>query len=347
MAATDLRGFYTQLPVHDSCHDVLGIRWRRRHFVYASPPFGCGKGKRCEGVPELHRRLSECQWCLDTLLELLAELGVGVSEEKTVAPTQRLKFLGIVYNTVDGEVEVDAEYQERVASALADMEGKQTVPVAALDSVVGKLHWIGQVAPRVRWWARIISGARPAGGKSATLNRPMRRAMVNLRRYLSKRLHSKVLRWHPALGRAALIRCDSSGPDGYGGHYGERAFARDGQDHAYWAKSHNMAAKETQAVVEAVKVWGPELRGQVMVVATDNQAAALACNHMHSGNSLTHAVLGELHEAVEQTGVLLIVVQVMREHNVVADFLTHLCLRWDGFARLNGKEVILSAHPFE
>jgi hypothetical protein len=68
---------------------------------------------------------------------------------------------------------------------------------------------------------------------------------------------------------------------------------------------------------------------------------------MHSGNALTQAVLGELHEAVEECGVLLVVVQILREHNIVADNLTHLCRRWDGFARFSAGEVILSPSPFQ
>ena len=359
MGKLDLKGYYNQLPVHPASQTLGGIKWRKKKYVYTSVAFGvalaCGFASwvsaelaamlRARGIEAVIVYLDDfliagptreaCAAAMKLALELFEFLGVVVAPGKTEGPAQELEFLGLVYDTVRRILFIVPAKLERLRAALHAAASAPSPPTGAeLASFAGRLNWYSQVRPRLRWWAQPLW---LAAGRTQYTATPQERSRVVVRRALyaaaealATTVPAQVFAWDPVGELASFVRCDASGPDAAGGHWGIHAFSI--ASPPWWKSCENMVAKELFPLRRAVQLWGSQWRGKVVVFGLDNEGAVLAYNAGRSSNARTHAVLGEVLSAVEAAGAFVYCIHIPRLTNRLADALTHLCRDWAGIA---------------
>jgi hypothetical protein len=371
MGKIDLKGYFTQLPIHPSSQGYLGIRWEGVSYVYTSVPFGLALAPafaswvsaelaammRKRGVAVVLVYLDDflfaastkelCQEYMEVALALLKELGVEVAPEKIEGPSQQLEFLGIHFDTIDCSIRISAEKGVRLAAKADSMIQQRRASHADLAILAGKLNWYSQLRPRLRWWARFLyrlfshSGGHWEPARKVVLSAHLIQILASVGVAMREQYSAPILRWRSFSGHPVIIRCDASGVDGAGGHWGEEAFACPGAP--WWGASDNMVAKELYPFALAIERWGGRLNNRVVLLVTDNEGAVIAWNTGSSSNAETQTQLGRLHEAVEFAGCFAVALQLPRSHNVLADILTHVNRWWSGRAVFSRGRGVLTA----
>jgi len=94
----------------------------------------------------------------------LEELGFVISEKSMLNPSQRLEFLGLEVDTVEGKLFVGREKRERVREELAWLRGRKTCTARELARVVGRVR---ACVMGWKWWklvgriGRVLRVRRP------------------------------------------------------------------------------------------------------------------------------------------------------------------------------------------
>ena len=86
------------------------------------------------------RRGSEhCQQLMHTFINISEELGVPLSEEKTIGPVTNLTFLGLEINTNDMTVKIPQQMIISLNALLVQIFKKKKIVLKELQSLVGSL----------------------------------------------------------------------------------------------------------------------------------------------------------------------------------------------------------------
>jgi len=70
--------------------------------------------------------------------------------EKTVGPTTRLVFLGISLNTAEMSALITSEKKNQIVELLAPWVTRSFIRLKDLQSIIGRLMWVAQIAPQGR-----------------------------------------------------------------------------------------------------------------------------------------------------------------------------------------------------
>ena len=134
MAKIDIKSAYRIVPVHPDDRYLLGMQWDDKVYVDRALPFGLRSAPkpfsaladaldwviREHGVEHLWHYLDdyitcgpagsdECLLNLQLINDVCRHLGVPLAEEKREGPTTSLVFLGILIDTVRGELRLPRE----------------------------------------------------------------------------------------------------------------------------------------------------------------------------------------------------------------------------------------------
>ena len=129
LAKVDIKNAYRLIPVHPADRNWLGMQWNNSIYVDGMLPFGLRSAPKIftavadalewcitkKGAKQLFHYLDdfaiigpaesdECQRSLDTLIQTCTELGVPLAKDKQEGPTCVVTFLGIVIDTICGEL---------------------------------------------------------------------------------------------------------------------------------------------------------------------------------------------------------------------------------------------------
>ena len=91
----------------------------------------------------------------DALAWLLGDLGLEESKKKAVAPTTKITYLGIQFDSLTMEMVVPPEKITEVKADIGKWINKSTISKRELQSLLGKLFWV----------ARVVKYARPFMGR--------------------------------------------------------------------------------------------------------------------------------------------------------------------------------------
>ena len=87
----------------------------------------------------------QCQLAYDTLLQLLLDLGISISDHKLVAPTQRLTFLGVQLDTTACTMTLPDDKLAELLEQVIEFQNKQRATKKQLQRLAGKLNWADRV----------------------------------------------------------------------------------------------------------------------------------------------------------------------------------------------------------
>ena len=227
----------------------------------------------------------ECKEAFDCLRDVLASVGLPEAEKKTVEPTQRLQYLGMIIDAGKGEVSIPDDKRLRLESQLMSMKDRPDWNPFMVAGVVGSLHFLHSCFMELfPWVADFYRSFVPPMQRRQSTYKPSPELRPNVRLLLEavqSDPHSDFTRIHPSfMDSDVTAAVDAAGDLGGGGF----AFGRLGVLGAFhfpWAKEWQREAKgnssgsqELGATLMAVEKWGPE--ANQMTVMTDSTVAVQA-----------------------------------------------------------------------
>lgn len=312
LAKVDLESAYRSVPISQESQKYTGLHWKFKgenlstYMVDTRLPFGARRS------PEIFNKLTQavcrimksqgfspvlaylddfliiaddkksCQETLQGLLQLLRHLGFAINYNKLVQPSQRLTFLGIVLDTVNGTLELPSQKINELWTMLSKLYAKKKCTKRYLQSVTGKLSWATQVIYGGRFHLRRLYD------QIQRLHAPHHHTRVTAEMKLDVEWWLKFMKFFNGL--TPMVDCRPSTPvwlDAcnvaagavYGNEFVYTPFSE-------WPGSEKLHInfKETLTLETAVRRWAPLWSNAQIIVYSDNQAAVGIINRGSSDN---------------------------------------------------------------
>lgn len=176
MFKRDLHRYYLQLPLCPSEYHRVACVWRGLIFFFIALMFGLRhsglQGQRTtDAVAWIHRQsgldtpeekqFNICNYSDDLggvestaehaqrsflkLAALFEDLGLDESEDKASPPSQKMVYLGVHFDTTKMEMSVPPEKLAELKAEIDMWARKTTVTKKGLQSLLGRLFWVGKV----------------------------------------------------------------------------------------------------------------------------------------------------------------------------------------------------------
>ena len=222
---------------------------------------------------ELRDKIWQAYQALSTILE---RLGVDTSEDKIVPPTTRLEFLGITFDSETMTMEISQEKLQEIKMELHTWLYKTSARRREVESLVGKLQFMAKcMKPGRIFLARLIQWISKMDRRlQYTIPLEARKDIAWWARCILEHNGISLLWLVKEPGMDTLLQTDAC-PKGYGGISGQEYFrGRFPKE----LQSKNIAILEMWAVMVALKIWAPQLRGKYFWIHVDNEAVASVLN---------------------------------------------------------------------
>ena len=179
MAKIDIDAAYRCIPVRPADWPLQGMQWRGKQYYDIVMQFGLASAtaifewyssaaehmaKRLCNVQHLvhyvddfllmHAHSRECSELLERILALFKRLGLPVSLAKLEHPSQLMVFLGVLFDTINMTMSLDAERLKAIEAQLAGWKQRATASRAELQSLVGVLLFAAKVVRSGRSFLR-------------------------------------------------------------------------------------------------------------------------------------------------------------------------------------------------
>ena len=241
---------------------------------------------------------AECLTAQQKLISVLISLGFSVKWEKVVGPTQRIKFLGLVIDSVLERIELPHEKMQHLASLASTHATARHITKHELQVLIGHMSFA----------SRALYGARPFTrlfiDEMSKLRKPSHRTR------LTKKLQAELTWWSKfaqtvnghipcsmATPRARVEIITDASLRGFGAvmaqqwlagtWHEETLTAREAEKYGrHWlpspqvskSLSENINFLELVAACVAVLAWAPLLSGSQVHVISDNTATVAFLN---------------------------------------------------------------------
>ena len=97
---------------------------------------------------------------MHTFLEIIQKIGMPISHEKTIGPTQNLEYLGLMLNLADKQLMIP---KKKISRCLQDINKflkkrslKKTVTVKEIQKLAGRLRFISAVCPEGKTYLKSL-----------------------------------------------------------------------------------------------------------------------------------------------------------------------------------------------
>lgn len=161
MASVDLKQAYYMIPIAEEHRKYLKFKWEGKLFQFTSLPNGLAcaprlftkllkpvfatlqsEGHCCLGYIDdtilVAQTKAECEAGVKRMIEVLQELGFLINYEKSVLePTQKLTFLGYVFDSNEMTITLGQEKVDNIVSACSKLLSKDTTTIREVARTVG------------------------------------------------------------------------------------------------------------------------------------------------------------------------------------------------------------------
>ena len=175
LAKADIVDAFKVMPLHPSQWHLFCVEWKGKFFFSVRLTFGC------RSSPCIFNSLSEALcWillnvdklpfvlhllddfllvdfpsplpsrCLRTLTRTFTRLGVPLSEEKTIGPSQRLEFLGITLDSTLMQASLPLDKLNRIREFLRSFLNRVSITKRELLLLLGHLNFAMRILPQGR-----------------------------------------------------------------------------------------------------------------------------------------------------------------------------------------------------
>ena len=237
-----------------------------------------GAVTREEGRAEGNRKLAR----LEAIVE--QEFGLPVARAKTVEATQRMEFLGMLFDSLAGTISISTERSEALVDEIGAILRERSSSRSALASCVGRLSWLAQVMigarGRVAPLYRELRAARgPRMADRVVLSRSARADLAYFDRQLRSRGWTGA-RWIRPLETVESVRSDASDSAMFAIHQGRFFLKRFSQRER--ATSSHSRELIPAAVLSALV--GHEWGSKVVAFTFDNSGSAFSASSLSSSD---------------------------------------------------------------
>ena len=298
------------------------------------------------------RDAAEARTRYKVIADTLVSIGLGMADEKyeegrpltcteTGATGTEIVYLGILYNTLRMVQSFD---QNRARLLLADVQRHLLVlrrgdnlMAGEANHLAGTLQWLCEVlqsgpSHTVSVWSYSRHLSSTSTATRARLMRDLewwtRKLLLWERGDISEReypiLSASELQANPA--SLIVVQSDISGPDGLGYFYGAlncddpNFVATQWQSHVY----HSSHEGELYGLLHFLR--HVDTRAAVVVWVTDSSSSAWSINKGRCHEALSQSTLDEIFEELEKKRLWIVALWLPREHNLLADYLSHLAV---------------------
>ena len=311
----DLSRFFLQIPLDPNEYHRVCMVWRGLVFFFLGLAFGLRhsglQGQRItDAVSWIHSRrglessheqmfnivnysddLGGVESNYDRALEsfnllagLFKDLGLDESERKAEAPSNRMVYLGVMFDSVAMEMRVPPEKLAEIKSEIKLWARKSVITKKNLQSLLGKLFWVAKVVKFARvFMGRLLQQLRTMGESSENpkvrLTEESKKDLKWWARYLEHfngiQLIIEEDPFNLSLSQmmdrpADLCAGDATPVAGgawYGGYFWCRKLPHHLQDPAI-----PIHLKEFWVIIASARLWGDEWAGRTIIVWCDNDA---------------------------------------------------------------------------
>ena len=222
----------------------------------------------------------KAQFAYVCLEEILRKCGFEESVDKASPPSEIMIFLGVLFNSITMTVEVTPERLVEIRQLVLLWLAKESATLKELQSLIGKLNFVAAcVRPGRIFISRLLVWLRQMNG--------MKIANIEIPQEVKKDL----IWWDRFLyqynGISIMLYDDWSNPDeifstdacltGIGGFFEGNFFHRTLPTFIL-DKKWNICVLEMLAIVVAMRLWSPKLKGKCIVVHCDNEAVCQVIN---------------------------------------------------------------------
>ena len=307
LAKMDIRQAYRNIPVAPEDKHLLGLQWNDQIYIDQVLPFGlCSapmifsavadallwimlkKGVSwgihyiddflTAGAPHSH----ECLQNTLIMQSVCEEAGLPMEPSKSVGPTTSLVFLGILIDTVEGELRLPQDKLSQLQLTISHWRGRKACRKRELLSLIGSLSHACKVVRSGRTFLRRLIDLST---KATRLDHFIR---------LNGEARADLEWWYQFIGPwngvsmisslscqtpSATIYSDASGAWGCGAIYQKHWFQLQWDSNS---ADYHISIKELLPIVIAAAIWGYHFRGKAIHVKSDNVAAVAAINNQTS-----------------------------------------------------------------
>ena len=219
-----------------------------------------------------------CNAYIQNFLDVCAEIGFPVSEEKTFWSTHLLVFLGLLINTVTQQISIPADKVERAKLLVEEMLNSRKTTVHKMQKLCGFLNFLcrcvvpGRAFTR-RFYTYFSSSMRP----HYHLN--VRQEIKQDLRVWARFLNNPSVYCRPFIDYSSILIAqeldwytDASGVIGFGGYHRNQYFADTWDREFLEDKDPSIQFKELFALTVSVLLWGSNYRNRRIRLFCDNSA---------------------------------------------------------------------------
>lgn len=361
----DIENAFRILPVYPDDFNLLGFTLNNFYFIDKCLPMGCAlscslfeklasflewltRSRSNKGI--LHHYLddyiflgrknsTECFDIMCTFSALCCELGVPLSEDKTVWPTEVLSFIGFELNSLTMQLRIPAEKISKVSDLIRCLLSKKKTTLREFQSLVGLLNFCSRAIPCARAFNRRFYDAMCNITKPHHHLRLTNSIKEDLRIWLMfsdlfngycifpelEWLEASVLHLYTDSAGSNQLGCAAI----FGNHW---VFLHWPSTWFHSSLMADLAFLELVPIVLAFHTWASSFKGKKIMLHTDNQALVTILNKKSSRSKFVMHLLRPFVLHLMLHNIQIKAVHVFGFDNGIADSVSRM--QWKRFRQL-------------
>ena len=363
----DLSRFFLQIPLCPVDYPKVMFVWRQLIFFFAGLMFGLTKsgyqGQRVtNAVTWMHQRLgletdaeemfssmnysddiggAESTLCraeasFTALGKLFEELGLEESLDKAHAPSTKMPYLGVMFDTVAMTMSIPPEKIQEIRSEVSLWVKKTTATRKNLQKLLGKLFWVSRCVRFSRsFMSRLLGQLKLTNAvgenKKVKLSHDCMADIQWWDRYLRRFNGVEIM--YPSdpvmlsldqlLETSALVNCGDAQMLGGGSYYGMEYWSR---PFPRWLQDTRVPIhqKEFYVVLASAWLWGEQWRGKVVHIFSDSDPVIDVLVHEKPKDPAMQELLREFLFIVCTRGFTPVFRKIGTKANAVADYISRV-----------------------
>ena len=282
---SDLKRAYKQIFVDPGDWNFLGMRWKGLLYFDMTMPIGLRSSAMCcQRITNAVRHImrskgfglvaylddmgsaevwEHAQDCFIALKETLRSMGAVEAEHKSVSPSTKMIFLGVLFDTEKLTLEVSRERVDECMNMLDEWLDKREVRRKEIESLVGKLAFMAAcVRPGRLFMSRVLEFLRglPKVGKVEVPN-SVRRDLLWWKVFLLQYNGVSMMPWQKWSAPDEVVATDACLQGCGAWFHSHQEFFHAQFPESVTSRNLSINALELLTVVVAAKVWGKLWRG--------------------------------------------------------------------------------------
>ena len=342
MYKKDLKGAFRQFGIDPGDYRFMGLVWNGKIFIDTRLAMGLRSSAFCcQSVTEMVAKIvgqeahalvylddfggaelaSKAAASFEHLGNVLKNFGLVEAQEKAVAPTTSMDWLGVRFNTIEWTMALKPGKRSELLTWLPKLLLQKRVKKVLLQKVLGSLVWAAAIVRagvvffnRLLFLLRKLKKPNHSVYFSSEAKKDVQWWLQTLQQYEGKSPIPPVV-WTPLVS----FSTDAS-LDGFGMVWGNRALAG---LFAIEFEELDISKKEMVTVMAAIKHWFKDLANLKVKIYVDNQACVALLNYGITRSPFLAACLREIQFFLAKYNIEVRAEYIPSKQNYLAD----LCSR--------------------